>query len=247
MLICCGLTAQEKELTINEKIGINNLKDHVAYKRKEAVAKQIKFPLVRCSYFDYYIHNKSEFINSFNTIFDFNQIENFQISDWEYILDPLSLEYYLNSSGYAGIFNDTGMLYLTYISLSDTEKRYLQSLIDKEKETLHPSIRNYKEPECVIMAGDYRIRIDVMNDNSLRYTSWKKNKQISSLPDIVIYDGYSMGNRIYTSYTFTNGDYVYELSDSILLDDPPSLSVTKSGERILDIELDYNSFKYFRW
>ena len=80
---CFGLSSQDKELTMNEKIGINNLKDHVMYKRKEAVAKQVVFPLERCSYFGYVIHNQKDFINSFDTIFDSNQIEKFQKSEWE--------------------------------------------------------------------------------------------------------------------------------------------------------------------
>lgn len=62
---CFGLSSQDKELTMNEKIGINNLKDHVMYKRKEAVAKQIEYTLTKSSYFGYSIKNQKDFINSF--------------------------------------------------------------------------------------------------------------------------------------------------------------------------------------
>ena len=78
-----SFTAPQKELTINEKIAINNLKDHVTYRRKEVVAKQIKYPLTRCSYFDYYIKDQKDFINSFDIIFDVKQIDDFRTRNFE--------------------------------------------------------------------------------------------------------------------------------------------------------------------
>lgn len=50
LILSIAVVAQDKELSLNEKIGINNLKDHVMYKRKESVAMQIKYPLERCGY-----------------------------------------------------------------------------------------------------------------------------------------------------------------------------------------------------
>lgn len=54
LLIISGnaVVAQIKELTLNEKIAINNLKNHVMSERKESVAKQIKYPLEQCDYFE---------------------------------------------------------------------------------------------------------------------------------------------------------------------------------------------------
>ena len=99
---------------MNEKIAISNLKDHVAYKSKEAIAKQVAFPLERCSYFDYIIHDLKDFISSFDTIFDSKQIENFPKSRWEYIFTPIDEDYFLYGyNSYIGEFNDEGILYLT--------------------------------------------------------------------------------------------------------------------------------------
>ncbi len=235
---CFGLAAQDKELTLNEKIAINNLKDHVAYKRKEAVAKQVAFPLERCSYFGYIIHDQKEFISSFDTIFDSKQIEEFQKSKWEYIFTPVYEYYYLHGSGYLGGFSDEGILYLTYIQLSETEQQYIKELIEKEKQTLHISLRNYMEPVCTILAGKYRIRIDRMPDNELRYASWKKDAEISAAPDLVILGGKTWGNRWGTNYDFKNGEYEYSLSDYICADEGPYFMVSKNNQTILEIKSD---------
>lgn len=107
---------------MNEKIGINNLKDHVTYKRKEAVAKHIIFPLKRGSYFDYYIKDQQDFINSFDIIFDDKQIERFRTSEWSYIFFPTYRYYSLQGGDYMGEFDDEGKLLLSSISLSESEK-----------------------------------------------------------------------------------------------------------------------------
>ena len=235
---CFGLSSQDKELTMNEKIGINNLKDHVMYKRKEAVAKQVVFPLERCSYFGYVIHNQKDFINSFDTIFDSNQIEKFQKSEWEYIFTPVYEYYYLHGSGYLGEFNDEGILYLTHIQRSETEQQYIKELIEKEKQTLHISLRNYLEPVCTILAGKYRIRIDRMHNNELRYASWRKDAETSTAPDLVILGGKVWGTRWGTNYDFINGEYEYSLEDYILSDCGPIFTVSKNNQTILTIDSD---------
>ena len=242
---CFGLVAQDKELTMNEKIGINNLKDHVTYKRKEAVAKHIIFPLKRCSYFDFYIKDQQDFINSFDIIFDDKQIESFRTSKWKYIFFPTYGYYSLQGGGYVGGFDDEGKLLLSTISLSESEKKYIQALIEKEKTTLHASIRNYKEPVCVILAGKYRIRIDRMPDNTLRYCSWNREKDISAQPDLVIYGGREWGNSWGDNYRFKNGEYEYYLEDYIVSDNGPIFTVRKNGIDILTIDSDV-TVTYYR-
>lgn len=233
-----SFTAPQKELTINEKIAINNLKDHVTYRRKEVVAKQIKYPLTRCSYFDYYIKDQKDFINSFDIIFDVKQIDDFRVSKWEYIFIPTYEYYSLQGGGHVGDFDDDGLLYLTHIELSETEERYIKELIEKEKLTLHESLRNYLEPVCIVMAGKYRIRIDRMPDYTVRYTSWKKDAPISSIPDLVILGGEIWGTRWGTNYDFKNGEYEYSLEDYILSDCGPIFTVSKNNQTLLKIDSD---------
>ena len=81
---------------------------------------------------------------------------------------------------------------------------YIQRLIDIERKSLHPSLRNYVEPICLLFAGKYRIRIDLMHDGNIRYSSWKKDAATSDIPDLVIYGGKRWGNRWGTSVHSTS-------------------------------------------
>ena len=238
------IVAQEKELTLNEKISINNLKDHVMHKRKGAVAKQIKYPLERCDYFDLYINDENDFVDSFDQIFDSIQIEEFKTQNWGYRFIPTVECYLLQGAGYFGMFDNDGILNLTHIPLSQSEINLIQKFVENEKNCLHPSIRNYSEPVCLLLAGKYRIRIDLMKDGKIRYSSWKKDAAASAIPDLVIYDGHRWGNRWGTNYEFKNGEYEYCLSD-YFVGDGPCFYVRKNGEIIMEITPDDIQIKRF--
>ena len=246
LLIISGnaVVAQIKELTLNEKIAINNLKDHVMSKRKKSVAKQIKYPLERCDYFEYYINDKNDFIHSFDRIFDYKQIEKFRDSKWEYVYYPMFEYYSLQGEGYIGEFDEEGVMNLTHIPLSETETIYIQELIENEKLSLHPSIRNYLEPVCLLLAGKYRIRIDLMPDGNIRYSSWKKDAVTSAIPDLVVYNGKSSGNRWGTNYDFKNGEYEYHIED-YFIGEGPCFNVSKNGKAIMEISPDNIQIKRF--
>ena len=238
------IVAQDKVLTLNEKIAINNLKDHVMSERKETVANQIKYPLDRCDYFEYNINDKNDFINSFDKIFDSKQIEEFQVSKWEYVYYPMFEYYSLQGEGYIGEFDDSGKMKLTHIPLSESETIYIQGLIDREKKSLHPSLRNYVEPICLLFAGKYRIRIDLMHDGNIRYSSWKKDAATSAIPDLVIYNGKSSGNRWGINYDFKNGEYEYHIED-YFIGEGPCFNVSKNGKTIMEISPDNIQIKRF--
>lgn len=238
------IVAQDKELTLNEKISINNLKDHIIHKRKGAVAKQIKYPLERCEYFDLYINEENDFIDSFDQIFDSIQRDEFKTINWGYMFIPTVECFLLQGGGCSGMFDNDGILYLTHIPLSKSEIHLIQELIKREKNCLHPSIRNYSEPVCLLFADKYRIRIDLMQDGKIRYSSWKKDAAISAIPDLVIYDGQRWGSRWGTNYDFKNGEYEYSLSD-YFLGDGPCFYVRKNGETIMEITPDDIQIKRF--
>ncbi len=244
LILSIAVVAQDKELSLNEKIGINNLKDHVMYKRKESVAKQIKYPLERCGYFEYRINDKNDLINSFDRIFDSKQIEKFQVSKWEYVYYSMFEYYSLQGEDYIGEFDEYGVMKLTHIPLSESEEIYIQKLIDNEKKSLHPSIRNYLEPVCLIFAGKFRIRIDLMKDGSMRYSSWKKDAITSAIPDLVIYGGESWGNWWGTNYDFKNGEYVYHIEE-YFVGEGPRFEVSKNGKIIMTIPFDDIQIKWF--
>lgn len=77
---------------------------------------------------------------------------------------------------------------------------------------LHPSIRTFKKLEALFETKDYRIRIDLMNGSTYRYSSWKKDSSMDQKPDIVLYNGYY--NEEGRCYTFENEGYEYNLITS---------------------------------
>ena len=247
ILAAVNISAQDKDLSLNEKIAIQNLTDHILHDRVETVAKQINYPLCRNSYYNYNIDSADTFIELYHQIFDAGQKQKFSELKWQYFYIRQLIDdggyYSLQASGFCGFFNEEGLLYLDTIPLSETEDKYIHGLIENEKLQLHPSIRNYKEPICLVHVGKYRIRIDRMYDDSIRYSSWKKDSPTSSKPDIVINNGDIFGNRWHTMFTFKNGEYEYRLFDGVL-DDTPVLSITRGHEVILELDQDY-SFKYF--
>lgn len=72
---------------------------------------------------------------------------------------------------------------------------------------LHPDIRDFKQLEWLFCTEGYRIRIDLMADNTYRYTSWRKNKSTSDLPDLIIFNG--IYNEVDGKYYFENNSYTY--------------------------------------
>lgn len=77
---------------------------------------------------------------------------------------------------------------------------------------LHPSIRNFKNLVALIITKDYRIRLDMMDDGTYRYSSWKRDASMDQKPDIVLYNGYY--NEEGRCYTFENEGYEYNLITS---------------------------------
>jgi len=84
----------------------------------------------------------------------------------------------------------------------------------------------------------YRVIIDQLPDQSLRYRSWLANADITSKPDLTLQNGTLelSGSSSYpiSNYTFKNHSYSYEIevptaSDGITLG---TLKVLKNGNRI---------------
>lgn len=85
---------------------------------------------------------------------------------------------------------------------------------------LHSSLRNFKHNIVLIEQAPWKIRIDRMPDGKTRYASWK-GKESKEVPDMVIKNGtYTKGSTGKNSddkeyierYTFSNGEYTYEVS-----------------------------------
>ena len=59
----------------------------------------------------------------------------------------------------------------------------------------------------------HSIRIDLLKDNSIRYSSWRQGKTMSEEPDIILYDGLRTENG---DYVFYNNGYKYVYDDLCL-------------------------------
>ena len=125
ILICSFLSiAGARELTYNEKIAIANLKDNIRNGRIDSISDQIVFPLCRSSYPEYIIDTKEAFKGSFSIVFDDKQIKNFLESHWYYHYGMI-----MSDAGFTGRFNDEGVLILENIPLSDSEWKYVDTLV----------------------------------------------------------------------------------------------------------------------
>ena len=227
----------KKPLTQTEKSAINALKELVRTRQKELIAEHIEYPFYREAYFDYVIRDKQEFLKLFDRIFDEKQIEEFCQSEWKDYYHSLTLKRLLyGQRGFYGILSSENKLVLTSVPHSDSEKQYLETLIEKDRQQLHESLRDYEEPRWIVSAGKYRIRIDRMPNGKLRYASWSKDKPISAPADLVIIGGEHDATLWWGSYTFKNGEYTYHVWYSVMgpADGPfKALEVFKGDKRIL--------------
>lgn len=118
------------------------------------------------------------------------------------------------------------------------EKAFEQSLIEKQRQTLHSSISDYKKAILEWKTAKFHIRIDDLGDYNYRYTSWSINKKTNDKPDLVLFNGEmafegSGGNH---HYSFTNGKYTYRCYVSLLGNSksaPGTLDVFKGKEHLL--------------
>ena len=92
---------------------------------------------------------------------------------------------------------------------------------------LHITLKDYVALEQYFVTKDYRVRIDLLADGSLRYASWKRNKQTDSPPDLVIKGGRYEENR---GYVFENDGYYYRVTTT---ESRKQLIVEKDGRTVL--------------
>ena len=206
-----AMTSFARELTMNEKIAIANLKDDVRNGRVDSVAEQVEYPQFRSAFPEYVISTKEEFKKNFNVIFDERQVADFLSSDWYYHYGLLR-----SNAGHTGHFNDDGVLILDNIPLSDTEWDFVGDLVQESRATLYPSIRDFQQPVLLMKAGKYLVRIDAMREGKFRYTCWDKGADQSAKPALVLYDGELFSTPYYTSYTFENEGYEYCIQEGAI-------------------------------
>ena len=211
-LICFfAMTSFARELTKSEKTAIANLKDDVRNGRVDSVAEQVEYPQCRSAFPEYIISTKDEFKNNYDLVFDEQQIDTFLSSDWRYHYGLL-----INDAGFTGHLDDDGVLVLDHIPLSDSEWAHVGDMVQKNRETLHPSVRDFQQPVLLMTAGKYLVRIDAMREGKFRYACWDKGTDQSIKPALVLYDGELFSTPYYTSYTFENAGYEYYIQEGAI-------------------------------
>ena len=202
---------------------------------KERIAELVKYPLKRDNPIPS-IRNKEEFMLRYHEIFDDSLksliIHSNTSTDWSEV-------------GWRGIMLYNGTMWIDYDGKilavnyqSIEEKTIKKNLIAANKNTLHSSLINFKNPVCILETQKFRIRIDELSNGKYRYASWPISKSMSESPDIILTNGEvimegSGGNH---TFKFKNGMYVYECSINKIREkdaSPANLIVYKNNIIIL--------------
>ncbi|WP_214227768.1 hypothetical protein [Pedobacter sp. B4-66] len=209
--------------------------DCIKSKKKEKLADKVQFPLMR-KYPLPEIKNKQEFLKRYNEVFDEHLVKLIVNSkpniDWSAV-------------GWRGIMLGSGDLWLNYDGRllavnyeSKAEKKQRLQLIKMEKNSLHPSIKTFKEPIQILETPQYRIRIDDMGAYNYRYTSWPLKSKMSDKPSLIIEKGIIIpeGSGGSVRFEFKNGEFTYDCA--ILVDPEPGgapalLTISKGDKKIL--------------
>jgi len=221
-----------QDMSEDSKKAVINFINCVKNKDKEKLAEKISFPLRRENPIPE-IKNKQEFLKRYSEVFDDNltqMIVNSKPSeDW-------------SEMGWQGIMLKDGEIWLddngslTRVNYqSAIERKMKAKLVAGEKSGLHPSIKTFKGPVCILETKKYRIRIDDMGDGNYRYASWLLSAKMSDKPDMIIEKGEfiadgSGGNH---TYEFKNDGYVYDCHIIVMGErsSPPALLTISKGDK----------------
>jgi hypothetical protein len=224
-----------QDLQKKYQVIISNFIDCVKNDQKEKISDMISYPFKR-KYPIPSIKNKQEFIERYNEIFDDTLkqmvIKSKPATDWSDV-------------GWRGIMLYRGDIWIDFNGRlmginyqSKAELSMREKLISNEKEKIHASLSQFQYPICVLETSKFRIRIDELGNNNIRYSSWSINKAMNEKPDLVLTKGEfipkgSGGNH---SYRFRNADYIYECSIIVMGEDnapPARLTIYKGDKEIL--------------
>jgi hypothetical protein len=175
---------------------------------KNEISTLISYPLNRKSPIPS-IKSKTELINRFDEVFDKKLVDLIVNSDKNKDWRQMGWRGVMFSNGKLWLDSNGKIIAINYQTV--TEKTLGQSLIDKQKQTLHSSISDYKKTILEWKTAKFHIRVDDLGDYNYRYASWSIDKKTNEKPDLVLFNGKmtfegSGGNH---HYSFINGKYIY--------------------------------------
>jgi hypothetical protein len=199
------------ELAIEWRAGVKSIINAFKTKDINVIANVIKYP-IKWEY-PYSIKNKKEFLRWYYLFIDdefIDAIANSSFENWSQI-------------GWRGVCFGLGNVWLGDASnglISVIHYRteeginrhsYLQNMV---KKSVHPSVADYKVIKLDLISDKYRIRIDRLEDESVRLAVWKASSAISTEPLYVINNGEEelQGSFGYYYATFKSGNktFMYE-------------------------------------
>ncbi len=220
-----GLAAAAEKITITEisdveysehiKKSVKKFKDLIKTNNPQLIAQNVVYPY-SLGWGVPSVNNEQEFIEKYDLILPEHLREyliNSPMDDWG------------SGENLGGIcLNDCPDAHLTddgkilSIKKSEELKRYREEYIAKEKQTIHPSLKNYNYNLYTMETKDWLIRIDDMEglyeayseyekQQHYRLVLWKKGKTISDEPDIVFGQGYLWLPEE------KNADYIYDFAN----------------------------------
>ncbi|MDF2515473.1 MAG: hypothetical protein K0R59_769 [Sphingobacterium sp.] len=227
--------AQHTEINVSKKARISHIISLFKQKNFHDISTIIKYPLKRENPIPD-IKNPREFEQRSHEIFDQTLIDLIAGSTTEQWTEV----------GWRGIMLDHGTVWIdsdlgeiTAINYqSPVEKQLKQTLIQQQKDHIHHSLKEFKNPVYTIRTKKYRIRIDELTNGKYRYASWKIGSKENAQPDIILNNGEldfngSGGNHV---ITFTNRNYNYKVYRNILAEKNAAaitLDVEKDKRKIL--------------
>lgn len=227
--------AQHQQLASYKNANINRV--IAAFKQKDInrISRLISYPLRR-EYPIPAIKNDKELRVRFTEVFDdslVGMIAKSKTKQW-------------SEAGWRGIMLNYGSLWIDSYSgkiiavnyQSGFEIKQKTTLVEKDRASIHASLRTYELPVYKIRTKHYLIRIDELNGNIYRYASWKSGKPESSQPDMVLTNGQfeSLGSGGNHVITFINNNFKYLVYRNIIGEDNApdiTLEVEKDGKIIL--------------
>jgi len=227
--------AQNQQLDSYKKTNINKI--ITAFKQQDfnKISKLISYPLRR-EYPIPSIKNEKEFKLRFKQVFDDSLVK---------IISHSKMKQW-NEVGWRGIMLNNGTLWIdsydgkiTAVNYqSEFEKKWLKQLIEKQRQSLHASLKTFVRPVYKIVTKNYLIRIDETIDDHYRYASWKIGNAESSKPDLVLENGEleMMGSGGNLVIKFKSNNFTYLVYRNLIgADNTPdiTLEVQKDGNTIL--------------
>lgn len=210
---------------------VRHFVDCIKQDNRDAIADNVIYPLYR----DYpltVVADKNDFLMRFDEIFDPSlrkAIAHSKITeDW----GTVGWRGIMFMNGDLWIAEDGKLEAVNYQSPAEKKKR--AQIIAADRAVIYKTLRNYKEPTCMLETTKYRIRVDKMPNGKYRYTSWPISGKISDRPSLVIQNGTVEfdGNGGNHTFHFRLADHTYDC-DIIFMgekDSPPAALTVKKGD-----------------